>query len=444
MHIARGLWIPLLSFWLALAPAARAGDVPVGWKEKEATTGALHAGLPKPAFDAIARWTGFCAANQYRMDLDAQGRVLVLTPVKRGQTRETLRIVGQAETWFDGLLPPVPRSGTAPAAAPSNNGDKPSENPPEKRPAPAPLPEDPEGPPPSAPKSSGTGTGGAKPATPPSAWGSGAGAPDSQTAVLIILHDEKDHGVLLDHLEGSVAYLKDWVAGARKQTGLTLEDPLLGAFIENASGQEEWNGDHEVLNRVVQLLTLRRFGQQPNWIVQGLAWEAEMALFDSVYCFPYRAGFVFATEHTSWPSDLRIAFKDRAAKPLQVSELAGWQRGTWNPEAAPIAWGFVRHLAEAQKSKERALSTLLEDLRRIRDEKDRQPTGANTWKRIDGWTMPAEEQEKALVAAFGKDVFKKATVTLRGLRDIAGSAPDDTKAKAKTSPKGTAKSQPKG
>lgn len=419
-HIALGLL-------LMLAPAAHAGEVPVGWKDKEASTAQLQAGLPKPAFDAIARWTGFCSAQKYRMDLDAQGRVLVLTPVKRGRTSETLRIVGQAETWFDGLLPPVARGNTVPAAAPGTDG-----KPAEKRPAPAPLPEDPEGPPPSAPKSTGTGTGGAKAPTPPTAWGSGAGTPDSQTAVLLILHDEKDYNALLDHLEGSVAYLKDWVAGARKQTGLTLEDPLVGAFVENASGQEEWNGDHEVLNRVVQLLTLRRFGQQPNWIVQGIAWEAEMALFESVYCFPYRDGFVFATEHTSWPSDLRIAFKDRAAKPLTIGELAGWQRGTWDAEAAPISWGFVRHLAEAQKSKERALSLLLEDLRRIRDEKDRQPTGANTWKRIEGWTMSAEDQEKALVAAFGKDVFKKATVTMRGLRDIAGSTPGEAKAKSKS------------
>ena len=74
----------------------------------------------------------------------------------------------------------------------------------------------------------------------------------------------------------------------------------------------------------------------------------------------------------------------------------------------------------------------MEDLRRIRDEKDRQPTGANTWKRIEGWTMSAEDQEKALVAAFGKDVFKKATVTMRGLRDIAGSTPGEAKAKSKS------------
>jgi|GEM_PF-1165861 len=424
MSLARAT-LTLAILTSAPARAGLLGDVPVGWKNKEATTAKLHADLPKPAFDAISRWTAFCSAKQYRMDLDAQGRVLLLTPAKRGRTQETLSVIGRAESWFDGLLPPVPRASAAPAAAPNGAGAPP----PEKKPSGTPIPEDPEGPPPNAPKSGGTT--GMKPATPPSIWGSGSGAPDSQTAVLIVLHDEKDYAGLLDHLESSVSYLKDWVTEARKQTGLTLEDPLVGAFVENASGQEEWNGDHEVLNRVVQLLTLRRFGQQPNWLVQGIAWEAEMAFDKSVYCFPYRDGFVFATEHTSWPSDLRIAFKDRAAKPLEIEELSEWKRGTFDPEAAPVAWGFVRHLAEAQKTKERALSALLEELRSLRDLKDREPTSPTTWKRKNGFTLDPKDQETAILTAFGKDVFKKATVSLRTLKDIAGSAEGDAKSKSK-------------
>jgi hypothetical protein len=413
---------------LALTAAALplgAGGVPVSWKDKEYSTEKLPVGLPPPAFDAIAHWTGWAGKVKYRMDLDAQGRVLLLTPAKGGSAREKLRLVGQAESWFDALLPPGSRAAVAPAAA-----EQPGPKVPEKpaTPPPAPLPEDPEGPPPTAPpKTTGTGAStGTKP-TPPKVWGSGSGSPDSQTAVLIVAHDEEDFGKLLDHLEDSVPYLKDWVEEARKQTGLTLEDPLLGAYVENASGQEEWNGDHEVLNRVVQLLTLRRFGQQPNWLVQGLAWEAEMAFDGSVYCFPYRDGFVWATEHTSWPSDLRIAFKDRATKPLAIEELAQWKRGVWDPEAAPLAWGFVHYLVEAQKSKERALSSLLDELRRVRDEKDRVSTGPTTWQRIQSWSMAPEDQEKALVAAFGKDVFKKATAALRGLKDVSSTGAERAK-----------------
>jgi hypothetical protein len=416
--------VPLSIAGLALP--APAGGVPVSWKDKEYSTDQLPVGLPPPTFDAITRWTGWAGKMKYRMDLDAQGRVLLLTPVKGGNAREKLRLVGQAESWFDALLPPPSRAGAAPVVAPQGDAKAPEK--PSGTPPPAPLPEDPEGPPPTAPpKSSGTGASTGKAPTAPKSWGSGSGTPDSQTAVLIVAHDEEDFGKLLDHLDASVPYLKDWVEEARKQTGLTLEDPLVGAYVENASGQEEWNGDHEVLNRVVQLLTLRRFGQQPNWLVQGLAWEAEMAHDGSVYCFPYRDGFVFATEHTSWPSDLRIAFKDRAAKPLAIEELAGWKRGVWDPEAAPLSWGFVHYLVEAQKAKPGALSSLLEDLRKIRDEKDRVSTGPTTWQRVKGWMMAPADQEKALVGAFGKDVFKKGTARLRGLKDTTPAASENTK-----------------
>ena len=107
-------------------------------------------------------------------------------------------------------------------------------------------------------------------------------------------------------------------------------------------------------------------------------------------------------------------------------------RTDWSFCGSPVAWGFVRYLAEAQKSKPLALSNTLEEMRRTRDEKNRESTGPTTWKRIEGWTMSAEDQEKALVTTFGKDVFKKATAALRSLRDIHGSAPEDSKAKAKS------------
>jgi hypothetical protein len=48
-------------------------------------------------------------------------------------------------------------------------------------------------------------------------------------------------------------------------------------------------------------------------------------------------------------------------------------------------------------------------------------TGPTTWARIEGWAMAPEDQEKALVATFGKDVFKKATAALRGGKETPGS-----------------------
>src|SRR5439155_14982820 len=167
-------------------------------------------------------------------------------------------------TWFDTALPAPDRS--AAKNAPESGAPKAG-----SKPAPEPIPEDPEEGP------------GAKPAkqapeaAAPKSWGSGSAEPDQPCAAMIVVRDEKEYGTLLDRLAKSKPALKTWIEIARKQTGLVLEEPLSGAYVENAAGQEEWNADHELLNRVVQLMCLRRFGQQPNWIVQGIAWNAEMA-----------------------------------------------------------------------------------------------------------------------------------------------------------------------
>ena len=60
----------------------------------------------------------------------------------------------------------------------------------------------------------------------------------------------------------------------------------------NAAGMEEWSPDHEIVNRVAQLLFLRRFSQQSFWLQQGIAWCAEWGYDSSLYCFPYRHEFI--------------------------------------------------------------------------------------------------------------------------------------------------------
>jgi hypothetical protein len=395
---------------LAILAFPGGGDVPVSWKGKEHSTAALPPGLPEPTLAAIARWHGWARDAGYRMDVDGQGRVVLLTPAESTRARTHLRTLAKAEAWFDATLPLV----VPDAAGPSTGAGRPAP----ARPVVQPLPEDPEAPPPAAPK-----PGTAAPSA--VAWGSGASGPDSQAAVLIVLDDVEDHAKLIDHLADTARGLDDWLAEARKQTGLTLEDPLVGAYVENAPGQEEWNGDHELVNRAVQLLVLRRFGQQPNWLLQGLAWEAEMAFDGSLYCFPFRDGFVAVTEHTGWPSDLRLSFKSRGSRPLAVEEFAGWKRGTWDPEAARIAWGLVHVLASEQAEKPGRLSALLADLRLVRDELDRRPTGPSTWERFPNWSMPPARQAELLQRHHGADVLERATTAFRTLKNppATGAAP---------------------
>jgi hypothetical protein len=228
-------------------------------------------------------------------------------------------------------------------------------------------------------------------------------------AVLVIVKNKEDYASLLDVLAGETHYLKEWIDHARKFTGFTIEDPLAGAYIENAAGQEEWNGDHELMNRTAQLLTLRRFGQQPNWVVQGIAWDCEMAADGLVYCFPFRSEFVFTAEHGAWPNEVKLLLKD-LGRAVEIGDLTKWKRGTFDAKSAKMAWGVTHHLLGQGPGK---LSAALEDMRLARSEKDRRSTGPTSWERIPGFELLPDDQSHTLEERFGADVLKDATNSMR-------------------------------
>lgn len=392
-----------------LAPTLTAGEMPVGFKGKTYSTRALPAELSPIQKDAVTRVTAWAEVAEYRMDFDAQGRILLLSPKGRSRLSDTLRTIAKTETWFDTVLPLPPRAQPK-AATPASSGNEPKAGgtPPPRPPTP-PIPEDPEGRPrqgvlaPEGPDTRGL-------TTWSSSWGTGTMEPDSVTAVLVIARNAEDYATLLDVLAKEREYLRDWLDVARKHTGFTVEDPLTGAFIENAAGQEEWSAEHEIINRVAQLLTLRRFGQQPNWVVQGIAWEAEMHEDGQVWCFPYRREFVFAAEHGAWPGDAKNLVKELEGKPVDLAPLCAWKRGAWDPKAAKLAWGVTRHFLGQAPGR---FSAALEELRVLRDEANRRSTGPGSWERIPGWEMPAEMMAGVLERRFGKSVMVDATTSIR-------------------------------
>ena len=205
--------------------AAAQSKVAISWKGRKLDAAALPKDLGPAPGAAIALWEPWARKSGYRMDLDASGRVLVLAPASGSRGAKVLQIAGTAATWFDGLLPkPPPRTGEK-SGAPS--GEAPS--------SPEVIPEDPEAPPPGAEKKA--------PAKKPAAWGSGSAEPDSQTATLIALADERDQKSLLEFLAAASPELAAWTAQAESELGFVLEIPLVAAYVESASGQEEWNAD---------------------------------------------------------------------------------------------------------------------------------------------------------------------------------------------------------
>ena len=390
---------------------SRGGETrsPITWQGKRFSSSEVPDKLGVSARAAISAWEEWAKKAHYRMDFDAQGRLLLITPRENAAYEDQLKLVAKTETWFDTLLPALPSApNKETATAPAPTKSKPE--------APDAIPEDPESPPVGAPPtlpfkkvaSKPAQTRAPEPTT--TSWGSGSVEPDTQTAVMLALQDEKDYASVTEFLGATHSALEGWAKTATKQLGFVIEMPLCGAFVLNAAGNDEWNPDHELINRVAQLMILRRFGQQPFWLAQGLAWEAEMAHDQMIYCFPYRSEFVYTAEHGAWPNDLKNQFKERAGNPLKLEEFASWKRGTYATEPAHMAWGFVHFMATLSPVK---LSPLLDDLRQRRDSDDRIMKKDGTWERTPGYEVPIERQLEIFKKYLGLGVLTDAAAWFR-------------------------------
>lgn len=393
------LCLSIGSLALFALPALAGGNVTITWKDATFAPSKLPAELPESARAAVEEWDDWAKKHEYRMTIDPAARLVLVTPAERSIHEKQSEILARTAKWFDELLPVPDRTPIVKASEAETSKPAP-EKPPDV------IPEDPESPPVGAPPPKPAKTEVAKK---PTSWGAASLKPDSQTGVMLVIRDEKEFGTALDELGKTHAYLKDWLALARKNTGFVLEQPLCGAYIENASGQEEWSPDHELLNRIAQMLLLSRFGQLPNWLVQGVAWEAEMAFDQSIWCFPYRDEFVYTVEHAAWPTEVKNKFKDRAKDPLKMDEFATWKRGTYEHDAAQTSWGVVHYLATQHKAK---FSQTLEEFRQTFDVQNRKPKPDGTWERIKDFQLPASAQLKILTKYTDADFLKKATAWL--------------------------------
>ena len=228
-----------------------------------------------------------------------------------------------------------------------------------------------------------------------------AGGTDAApTAAVFVLKDEKAHAEALAFLGKLDPNLASWAAKAGgKELGFVLGQPTCGAFVESAPGLKEWNPDHELLNRTVQLLLLRRDGTLPHWLAQGLAWEAEQTVFGSIWCYPHRSGFVAKTEHEAWPGQLAAELENEALTVYSVEALAAWRRGTFDAEAARHAWGIAHYLAREKRD---VLGDVLADLRALREKDGRTTHADGSWELVPGYEIPAATQAEILKKRCGE------------------------------------------
>ena len=340
------------------------------WKGSKVTTDALPAAFPTAAVPAIELWSPWALEHGFKLELEVSGRALIVVGADAGAGK-WVKAAENALRALDEHLPAPAREG-----APGDGTPKPKG-------AGGAIPEDP-------------GSGGStsapsgKPAT--TTWGAGTHALDTETFVLFVLRTENEHKALLDRMVEIAPYLGPWRAGAESLPGFALEEPLAGAVVLGARGQQEWNPENEAVHRAAELSLMRRFGRQPYWLLQGWAWSVELSVKRGIYCFPYRSGFVGVGEHTGWDKQLKLEWAVGA--PTMV-ELGALRRGAWDARAAHAAWGTVTFLERYYGA---GFVGALEQLRAAWDSGSRRELGGGRWEREADYQVPAEQQFKILAA----------------------------------------------
>lgn len=377
---------------LALAGAARAGNPQVGWKGSSYAISKLPADVPAPAREAIDVWTAWVGEHGYRFDLDRSGRVLLISPSSNSALSKQLASIERVVKLTDERLPARVVTPSKPSAP--LGGDS--------------IPEDPESPPPGAGSDGKSLEEALRPKT--SIWGAGTQTLDRDTVVLLVLKNEEHYASVLTELVKIAPYLSGWAAGAVNLQGFTLEQPLAGAFLLAAAGQEEWDPENELVHRAAELLLLRRFGRQPFWLQQGWAWHVEMDLCADVYCFPYRSEFVWASEHTGWDKALRDYANANTDTRFTAQDIGSLRRGAWDDRAAKLAWGTALYL---DRQKQGALPLVLDELRQAWDSGSRRELGGGQWERDISFEVTPDAAAAILERHAGADFFAGLTQFFR-------------------------------
>ncbi len=351
---AAGLWLLIGALSAHAAPAQTPADAVVTWRGKPRSIAAMAAAadLGPDAVRAVEAWGPWAAARGYRLVLDEAARVvLVLSPTyaRRAQGRKEDNTVERFVASVARTLAEFDRL------------------------------------------------------VPPARL-----AADPPQAVVVIGVQQEHYRAVVDAIAARDERLREWAAGAGPTlVGFTLSEPLVGVWIEDPTSTEEWNPENELVHRVAAELIAQHAANLPRWLQVGLAWHIEERVMRSVYCFPYRAGFVSIYDHTDWDRPLMQKFKTRAEQPLELDEVASWDpRGGFDEQRAYLAFGIARFLADHETG---GVPALLVDLHPQISEKSKVATGEFTWTTDPDYRLPLSDQLAALEKHGGAGFLTRVT-----------------------------------
>lgn len=393
-------------------PVLSAQDVDILWKGRDHPVAELEGTLIGDAYEDALGWARWARINGYTAALDDSARVLVLqpqgrrpkprsrggpAPLQRRSGSDKTRLAQKLEhldyvlSQADRLFPMPVDASAAVASAPGGGNSEGSEGPWEEweqfgeR---------------ISSGSEGEGEGYVW-----TEWQSGnsGAAPREHLPTLIELRDVVDQKTLLADLQREHPYIARWAAGASKYSGFVLSQPLVGAWLVSGDGLEEWSPKHELVNRATRLLLLRRHGLMPEWLSLGLGWQFEFNRFRTVYCYPRRDEFVFATEHSDWDKTLRQLFKKRDTD-LRMREILVERNAKYRANDATRSWGVAEFLVRRHPDD---LAGLLEAFSADRMQNDRTTNADGTWELIPDYEAPGDLQAELLRSHLGQDVFEE-------------------------------------
>jgi len=399
-------------------PGLSAQDVDILWKGREHPVAELEGTLTGATYEDALGWARWARINGYTAALDDSARVLVLQPQGRrpkprsrggpaplqarsgsDNTRLAQKlehidyVLGQADELFPMPTSPPAAVASASGSAGGNGDSGDSDGPWEEWEQ-------------FGERVDGGASGSGDEAVEGYVWtewssGSSGAAPREHLPTLIELRDVVDQKTLLADLQREHPYIARWALGASKYSGFLLSKPLVGAWLVSGDGLEEWSPKHELVNRTTRLVLARRHGLMPEWLSLGLGWQFEFNRFRTVYCYPRRDEFVFATEHSDWDKTLRQLFKKRDAD-LRMREILVERNAKYRGDDATRSWGVAEFLVRRHPDD---LAGLLEAFSADRMQNGRTTKDDGTWELIADYETPGDLQSELMRTHLGEDVF---------------------------------------
>ena len=223
------------------------------------------------------------------------------------------------------------------------------------------------------------------------------GADPSTPFPLFLIQTMPVYTALAEKMEAEHEYLKEqgWAARAANLQGFHLYRPRIVVCLSGTYGDPR----HWVLHELVHVMAYPRYGRQPFWVEEGMAWFVEDAILKGVFAFCYRSNFLWDAEKSGWSND--FAGLLRKDKPPSVLQLASMRPGTYtagdsgvkDPRAL-LAYGFIAFCSNERRSEFLAMMSAFA--------KD----AAEVGEFEASYEVPVETQRKILEATFGPDLDK--------------------------------------